>query len=140
MSPSLAAPPAGRVSREVYLDNNATTRALPEVVEAVTRAMVDGFGNPSSLHRAGARARSQIHGAREQVAATLAADSGQVLFTSGATEANNLVLQSLRYGKMRGFDLVTSRIEHSSVLAAAESLLRFGSTVTFFGCRSQWCG
>ena len=115
--------------REIYLDNNATTRVLPEVVNAVARVMRDGYGNPSSIHGAGSRARARLSEAREQVAASVSAQPEQVLFTSGASEANNLVIQSLLDGPMKGYRLVTSVIEHSSILATAEALARSGHEV-----------
>jgi cysteine desulfurase len=117
------------MNREVYLDNNATTQALPEVVDAVADAMVDGFGNPSSVHGAGARARRMVQSAREQVASILNADPKSIVFTSGATEANNLVLQSLRAGRLAGYRLVTSAVEHSAILEAAEYLRGLGQDV-----------
>ena len=109
---------------EVYLDNNATTRLLPEVAEAVVRAMRDGRGNPSSLHAGGAQARRRLRLAREQVASLVSAHPAAIVFTGGATEANNLVLQSLLGGAMAGNRLVTTEVEHSSVLAVAEALER----------------
>ena len=115
--------------REIYLDNNATTRVLPEVGNAVARAMRDGYGNPSSVHGAGSRARARLWEAREQVAASVSAGPDQVLFTSGASEANNLVIQSLLDGPMKGYRLVTSVIEHSSILATAEALMQSGREV-----------
>lgn len=118
-----------RPRREVYLDNNATTRLLPEVAETVARVMRDGCGNPSSLHADGARARGRLRLAREQVASLVSADPAAVVFTGGATEANNLVLQSLLGGAMAGDRLVTTVVEHSSVLAVAESLERLGREV-----------
>ena len=117
------------MNREVYLDNNATTQALPEVVDAVADAMVEGFGNPSSVHGVGARARRMVQNAREQVASTLNADAHSIVFTSGATEANNLALQSLRAGGLAGYRLVTSAVEHSAILEAAEYLRGLGQEV-----------
>lgn len=115
--------------REVYLDNNATTRVLPEVADAVSRAMLDGYGNPSSVHAAGARARRELRRARDRVAALVSASQGDVLFTSGASEANNLVIQSLLDGPMGGYRLVTTAVEHSSILAAAREVERRGREV-----------
>ena len=108
--------------QEIYLDNNATTRPLPEVVDAVTRAMVEGYGNASSVHEAGKRARGLLARARDQVSGMVNAGLDDVVFTSGATEANNLVLHSLLAGELKGHRLVTTSVEHSSVLAAAEHL------------------
>lgn len=116
-------------AREIYLDNNATTGVLPEVVDAVVCAMRDGYGNPSSVHQAGARARARLGDAREQVAAALSAQPRDVLFTSGASEANNLAILSLLDRPMRGYRLVTSEVEHSSVLEAAAALERRGQEV-----------
>lgn len=116
-------------SREVYLDNNATTRVLPEVAEAVTRTMLGGCGNPSSVHSAGARARALLQEARERVASLVSADPAELVFTSGASEANNLVVQSVLRGPMDGYRLVTTAVEHSSVLAAARQMERRGREV-----------
>src|ERR1051325_10216846 len=78
--------------RAIYLDHNATTPILPEAAEAVRRAEAEAFGNPSSAHHAGRRARQTLEGARECVAALLGAHPDEVTFTSGATEANNLAV------------------------------------------------
>ena len=95
------------MGRDIYLDNNATTRPLPEVVDVVAQTMAAGWGNPSSVHAAGGRARGLLREARGQVASVLGTHETNVVFTSGATEANNIVLQSLLYGKLRGYRLVT---------------------------------
>jgi cysteine desulfurase len=107
----------------IYLDHNATTPVRDEVAAAVARVLRDVPGNPSSAHREGARARAEIECAREQVAALLGAASREVVFTSGATESNNLALHGVaRAG--RGRHLVTSAAEHPSVeepIAALEA-------------------
>ena len=124
--------PTGRAMTgrlEVYLDNNATTRVLPEVMEAVAQAMRDGCGNPSSVHAAGARSRKRLWLAREQVAALVSTDPAAVVFTGGATEANNLALQSLLGGPMDGCRLVTTAVERSSALAVADALARLDREV-----------
>jgi len=113
---------SSKANREIYLDNNATTQALPEVIEAVSQAMAHGWGNASSVHSAGERARRSLRKAREQVAEILDAQANDVVFTSGATESNNLVLQSLLTGAHQGHQLITTSIEHSSVIDAAEHL------------------
>ena len=115
--------------REIYLDNNASTRVLPEVAEAVHEALLNGCGNPSSAHRAGRRARRRLWEARESVARLLSADPNDIVFTSGASEANNLVLQSLLARPLERYRLITSAVEHSSVLKAAEALRRLGRQV-----------
>ena len=80
---------------EIYLDNNATTRPLPAVVEAMLEALGPGFGNPSSAHSAGDRSRALLERARESVAQLIGAAPEKVIFTSGGTEANNTVLGSV---------------------------------------------
>lgn len=102
---------------EIYLDNNATTQPLPEVRAAVLNAMGGSFGNPSSSHAAGDRARSQLHNARSSLASLLGCDPTLVVFTSGATEANNTVIRSFSGPGKR---IVSTAVEHSSVLAALE--------------------
>lgn len=109
-------------SREIYLDWNATSPPHPEVVAAMHAVAASAWGNPSSVHGAGRRARSLIESARELVAAALGFDARDTLFTSGGTEANNLALSGARA-------LVTSRIEHPSVVRVAEALERGGVPV-----------
>lgn len=119
------------MSTEIYLDNNATTRPLPEVREAMMEALDGGFGNASSAHSAGARARLQLHQAREEAAAIIGADPEQVVFTSGGTEANNLALLSLLTSSSPFSRLVTTEVEHSSVLKAADFLEQQGIKVIY---------
>lgn len=116
-------------SREIYLDNNATTRPTPEVVEAVVKMMASGYGNPSSAHRRGVEARESLERARIQVAALVGASDEQILFTSGGTEANNLALNKVA-AKDCG-RLVTTETEHSSVLKKSKALEKNGAEVDF---------
>jgi cysteine desulfurase len=105
------------VEEETYLDNNATTRPLAEVREAMLAALDAGYGNPSSDHLRGRRSRDALHAARSSVAALVGADSSQLIFTSSATEANNLVLASAVARAAGGpARIVTSPVEHSSVI------------------------
>lgn len=86
------------MTRTIYLDNNATTQPLPEVVEVVSRVMRDCFGNPGSPHRAGRKARQILEESRETIASHLGANPKELIFTSGGTEANNLALRGLTHG------------------------------------------
>ncbi len=98
-----------------YLDHNATTPVLPDVVDAVAECLAT-FGNPSSVHQLGRRARSAIESAREDVARFVGANASNVVFTSGGTEANALALRGLiNGGECRA--IVASAVEHPSVLA-----------------------
>lgn len=112
---------------EIYLDNNATTPLVPAVWEAMRPFLTDTYGNPASAHWAGRRARQALEDARERTAALLGAHADEVVFTSGATEANNLGLFGLA-GEPPGH-LVTSPIEHPSVAEPIERLAGRGFSV-----------
>src|SRR4051794_40010618 len=98
----------------VYLDCNASTPVLPAVWEAMRPYWLERFANPASTHRDGRRSRQALEDAREQVAALLGADADEVVFTSGATEANNLAIFGLA-GESAG-DLLVSPVEHPCAL------------------------
>jgi cysteine desulfurase len=115
----------------IYLDHNATTPLREEVAEAMARALRDLFGNPSSAHAEGARARAAVEAAREQVAALVGARPAEVVFTSGATEANHLALHGVaRAPGARGRALVASAVEHPSVEEPLAALAEEGFPVT----------
>ena len=116
-------------SQEIYLDNNATTRPTPEVVETMTKILVSEYGNPSSAHGRGARARGSLERARRQVASLVGASEEQVIFTSGGTEANNLALN--KFVAKNSGRLVTTETEHSSVLKKARALEKTGAEVAY---------
>jgi cysteine desulfurase len=111
----------------IYLDNNATTPVLPAVSEAMRPFQTDVFGNPASAHAAGRRARRALEDSRERVADLLKAFPDEVVFTSGATEANNLALLGLA-GEQPG-QLITTPIEHPSVAEPIEHLAHRGFRV-----------
>ncbi len=117
---------------EIYLDSAATTKALPEVVSAVTESLVQGYGNPSSLHRKGLEAERLVREARRRVASALGVEEREVYFTSGGTEGNHLAIKGAARGaSRRGQHIVTTTIEHSSVLTACRDLEVEGFRVTF---------
>jgi cysteine desulfurase len=117
------------MARRIYLDHNATTPLREEVVEACTRAFAS-FGNPSSLHAEGQAARAELERARARVASLLGSQPAEIVFTSGASESNNLALQGVLGAGPAHRQLVTTRTEHPSVLEPAESLERGGVKVT----------
>jgi len=123
------------VSDVVYLDNAATTPVDPRVVEAMLTCLGVGgdFANPSAIgHAPGRRARARVEQARAQVAALVGAEAAQVVWTSGATEADNLaLLGAARFYRARGRHLVTSRTEHPAVLEACRQLEREGFEVEY---------
>jgi cysteine desulfurase len=121
----------------VYLDHAATTPLDPSVLAAMEPYLTTVFGNPSSIYRLGQEARTAVDASRAQVASVLGCAPGEILFTSGATESNNLALRGVawaaRLAKPDGLipHIVTTSIEHHAVLHTAESLARQGFRVTF---------
>jgi cysteine desulfurase len=114
--------------RRVYMDSNATTPLAPEVFAAMQPYFTERFGNASSIHYYGQRARGAVEQAREQVAALFHCRASEIVFTSGGTEGDNLAL----FGLVKpGDHLITSSIEHHAVLHAAERLQERGVAVTF---------
>ena len=112
---------------EIYLDNSATTRVCREAAAACCQAMETVFGNPSSLHKKGFAAEQLADLSKTQLAAALSCAPGELLFTSGATEANNLALIGTAEAlKRRGKTILTTAVEHPSVLETAQELERRG--------------
>jgi len=122
----------------VYLDHNATSPLREEVVEAMLRVLREVHGNPSSVHEEGRTARSTLERARESAASLVGVEAQAVLFTAGATEANNTLLLGLaraRPGANR--HIVSSSVEHPSVEAPLEILEREGWQVTRVGVDAE---
>ena len=124
----------------IYLDHNATTPVDPGVLEAMMPLMKEEFGNPSSAYLLGKRAKDILEQSRKQVANLLGCESREVIFTSGGTESNNMVLKGLiDFKKPDAFHLITSEIEHPAILNPALYLKKLGVGVTVvpvdrFGC------
>lgn len=118
--------------KEHYLDNSATTQVLPSVAQKAVELMVEEFGNPSSLHTRGFRARKLLEEARSQVAQALGAQPEEITFTSGGTESNNLVLFGAAQARRRlGNKIVTTAVEHDSVLNPCRALEQQGFEVVY---------
>ncbi len=116
-------------TNEIYLDNAATTKPHPTVVDAMVRALTEDYGNPSSLHHKGVAAERIVTSAREAIAQSVGASPEEIIFTSGGTEANNLAIRGVA-ALARGRHLVTTTTEHSSVLAAFRALTEEGFELT----------
>src|ERR1041384_5342028 len=116
-------------SRRVYLDHSATTPVDPRVANAMARAVVETFGNASSVHGFGQQARAAIDRARRDVAALIGAKQNEIVFTSGGTEANNLAIRGLCEAA-QGRHIITSAIEHPSVSGVCAELEKRGWEVT----------
>lgn len=116
----------------IYLDNNATTQPLSEVVEAMLPFYREFWGNPSSLHHFGAQVKTHLDAAREAVAALLGANRpSEIVFTAGGTEANNLAIRGLLQKAPHKKHIITSSVEHSSVNNLSLALEKEGYSVTF---------
>ena len=117
--------------RRVYLDNSATTPVDPRVAAAMSRAVVETFGNASSVHGFGQQARAAVDRARREVAGLIGAKQNEIVFTSGGTEANNLAIRGLCEAVASpGRHVITSAIEHPSVAGVCKELEKHGWEVT----------
>ena len=117
---------------EAYLDNSATTRVLPEVVELMNKIYLEDYGNPSSKHLKGIESERYILDAKEIIAKTLKAKPDEILFTSGGTESDNTALFGvMRANTRRGKHMITTMIEHHAILATAHQLEKEGYEVTY---------
>lgn len=116
----------------IYLDHNATTPLDPAVLEAMLPYLQGEFGNASSVHSPGQRARAAVDEARESVAALVGAKASEIVFTSGGTEADNLaVLGAVKASNAPNKHVVTTLIEHHAVLQTCQALEKEGVAVTF---------
>jgi cysteine desulfurase len=119
------------MERQVYMDYNATTPIHPEVLEEMLPFLRDGFGNPSSIHLAGRRAKQALDLARERVAGLLNCSSAEIVFTSCATESNNAAIKGVAAAmRNRGNHIITTKVEHPAVLYPCVYLENFGYQVT----------
>ena len=118
--------------KRVYLDNAATTRLLPEVLEEMVPYMTELYGNPSSPHDFGQKAASGLSKARQQVADAINADPSEIIFMSGGSEADNTAIRGIaeRYSK-KGKHIITTAVEHHAVLHTCQLLERNGYEVTY---------
>ncbi len=116
----------------IYLDHNATTPVRAEVFDAMEPFFRDRFGNASSIHRYGQDARSAVEEARVRVAGLVNGRPGEIYFTSGGTESDNLALKGIAYARRAyGSHIITTNIEHSAVLNSCGFLEREGFEVTY---------
>ncbi|MGE0101799.1 MAG: cysteine desulfurase NifS [Blastocatellales bacterium] len=118
--------------RKVYLDNSATTRVDDEVIEAMLPWLTDAYGNASSTHQWGQRAKQAIEEARNQVAALINATPNEIAFLSGGTEADNLAIKGIAEAHAgKGRHIITSSIEHPAVLASCAWLEKKGWKISY---------
>lgn len=116
----------------VYLDNAATTKMSKRVIEEMTESFEEIYGNPSSTHTLGQKAKAVVENARHIVAKNLKVEAKEIVFTSGGAEGNNLVIKGfLKQNKDKGKHIITTKIEHSTVLKTFESLEKQGYDITY---------
>lgn len=116
--------------RTVYLDNNATTRVAPEVVEAMTPYLTEFYGNPSSVHRLGAKPAEAVRAARRQVAGLFGCSDQEVVFTSCGTESNNLAIAGILEAAPGKRHIVTTTVEHAAINRVVDRMESRGYGVT----------
>ena len=120
------------MNREVYLDNSATTRPYDEVIDYISEINRNMYGNPSSLHSKGIESEKLIKKARSAIAESISADPSEIIFTSGGTESNNLAIRGyLSANKRKGSHIITSKIEHPSVLEVFKHMEENGYRVDY---------
>ena len=116
----------------IYLDYNATTPIAREVSEAMMPFILEDFGNPSSAHPMGKKAKEALEKARSQISRMLGCESDEIIFTSGGTESNNMVLKCVAWSlRNKGRHIITTKIEHPSIINTAIFLMEDGYEVTF---------
>ena len=118
----------------VYLDNAATTKMSDKVIAEMAKSFSENYGNPSSVHSLGQRAKSVVERARHIAAQNLKVETTEIVFTSGGAEGNNLVIRGfLKANKDKGKHIITSKIEHSTILKTFEQLENEGYEVSYIG-------
>src|SRR5215470_2892097 len=122
--------------RRVYLDSNATTPMRPEVVAAMMPVFTENFGNASSIHWFGQTAKTMIDEARKHVAKLIGAETSEIVFLSGGTEADNFAIRGIVGLRERGH-IITSKIEHHAVMHTCKDLEKQGFEVTWLGVSSD---
>ena len=125
---------------EIYLDNSATTAVYPEVVELMSRIMLEDYGNPSSKHNKGVAAEHYITQAKETLASILKCDKKEILFTSGGTESDNMAfIGTAMANRRRGNHIITTMIEHPAILETTVFLEKNGFEITYLPVDSTGC-
>ena len=117
---------------EAYLDNSATTRCSKAAADMVYKLLTEDYGNPSSLHMKGVEAENYINDAKKKIAKTLRVQDKEILFTSGGTESNNTaIIGAAMANKRAGRHIITSSVEHASVLSVMQFLEEQGFEITY---------
>ncbi|MGN1092070.1 MAG: cysteine desulfurase NifS [Monoglobaceae bacterium] len=120
------------MTKRIYVDNAATTKVAPEVVEAMLPYFTEDYGNPSSIYNEGRTAKKAVENAREKVACAIGADPKEIYFTGSGSEADNWAIRSVaRAYKDKGNHIITSAVEHHAILHTCQDLEKQGYEVTY---------
>jgi cysteine desulfurase len=120
-----------KMKKVIYLDNGATTIVNDDVAKEVNRFMLENYGNASSIHQLGRKARDEIEKAREKIAKFIHAEKDEIIFTSGGTESNNLAIRGLALANPHRKHIITTKIEHPCVIETCKELEKQGYRVNF---------
>ena len=124
--------------KQIYFDNSATTSIKSEVLNEMMPYLTTEYGNPSSLYTIGRKSKKAIENARKQVAELINCDSKEIYFTAGGSESNNIALKAFAYAnKDKGNHIITSKIEHSSILETCRYLQTQGFEVSYINVDEQ---
>ncbi len=116
----------------IYLDNSSTTRVLTDVVTMMNKYQLENYGNTSSIHIMGSKAKNALEEARQIIAESISAKPERIIFTSGGTESNNLALKGIsNANKAKGNNIIISKIEHASIIKTVEWLANQGFDITY---------
>lgn len=117
---------------QAYLDNSATTPVEPAVAELMLKLMTEDFGNPSSMHRKGFEAETQVRNAAEELAKIWKCTPNEIIFTSGGTESDNMALLGAAKSRVRyGKHIITTKVEHAAILSTCEELKNQGYEISY---------
>ncbi len=121
----------------IYLDNNATTKVAPQVIEAMMPFLTDYYGNPSSMHTFGGQLAKSVKVAREQTAALIGAEESEIVFTSSGTEGDNAAIRAALLAQPEKRHIITSQVEHPAVLNVCKQLETQGYQVTYLSVNDK---
>ena len=120
------------MNRNIYLDNAATTKTAPEVVDAMLPYFTEHYGNPSSIYSLGSESKKAVTEARETIASFLGCKTNEIYFTAGGSESDNWALKAAAEAyKSKGKHIITSKIEHHAILHTCEYLEAQGYEITY---------
>ncbi|HBB64981.1 TPA: cysteine desulfurase NifS, partial [Patescibacteria group bacterium] len=126
------------MNRIIYLDNAATTRLNPKVLDSMLPYLKESYGNPSSIHFLGRENKKAIDKAREQVAKSLNAQFNEIFFTGGGSESDNWAIKGVAFAnESKGKHIITTNIEHHAVLHTCKYLEKYGFEITYLPVKSN---